>query len=163
MIGVISIVLGSGGILFGIWGALAPLFMDTLIKLFPALTAQAEQSMRESAAWAVPTSVVAACLAALLLAAGVALVKQRPQAVGRCRLWAVLKILYGIAYTVLQYPMLRQMMQEQQDAGALPAAMTELLIWITVATTLGWIVIYPVFLLIWFGRSKIALEVADWR
>ena len=97
-----------------------------------------------------------------MLAAGIALVKQRPQAVGRCRLWAVLKILFAIANTVLQYQIQSRMMQAQQDSGSFSAGMADLMVWMTVAMTLAWPLAYPVFLLIWFGRSKIKLEVANW-
>ena len=40
--------------------------------------------------------------------------------------------------------------------------MVDVMVWITVAITLAWALAFPVFLLIWFGRSKIKLDVANW-
>ncbi|MCH7814002.1 MAG: hypothetical protein IID40_08270 [Planctomycetes bacterium] len=162
VIGIISIVLGSLGILGGINGALSPFYAASLAKFMPGQSAEVMAMVKEFAVWTVAGSLVAIGLAGLLLAAGIALVKQRPQAVGRCRLWAVLKILFAIANTVLQYQIQSRMMQAQQDSGNFPAGMADLMVWTAVVMPLAWALPYPGFLLIWFGRSKIKLEVANW-
>jgi hypothetical protein len=178
VIGVIAIVFGVFGALGGVWGALSPLFIDmvfgsTATPLPPQAAAQLE-IQREWAGWTVGLSIAGGLLAVLLLIAGIGLTMRRAWCAGTARTWAWLKIAFAFVNTYVAYrvatetmPLALKAAGGTATAPALPpaavAAFTDVVAVISVVFGLAWGLALPVFVLIWFGRSKIRAEMSTWR
>ncbi len=167
-LGVIAIVFGAGGMLMYAWSAIFPLVLPALLKVLPQQQQASLAVTQQWQTWTVSSSMVAVCLAALLLAGGIGLLKRRPSARTLCMTWSVLKIVFVVAQVLvgrmIQKDMLEAMRGQPPVAGApgagtimetaAAAGMCFSLLW-------GWAL--PVFLLIWFSRSRIKGDVTGWR
>ncbi len=166
VIGIIAIVLGAAGFLGGLYGALSPLFLEAMLKVMPPGQEAILEVARDFAVWTVASSLVGVVVAVVLLVAGIGLVRRRQWSVGTVRAWAVIKVLLVIATSVLGYMVAQAqfaaMSQAQAGAAPMPADFGRLLSMFAVVIGLVWGWALPVFVLIWFARSKVKAETASW-
>jgi hypothetical protein len=114
----------------------------------------------------------AVLLGALALWSGLALRARKPNALGLTLTWAGLKSLYALLIAPVslgqakaQLPMTLAM--QKQILGKTPGAldmtsMMEVMVPLTVALQTVWMLLLPLFCLIWFFRKKIRLEMSGW-
>lgn len=184
-IGVISIVLGSGAFLIGIWGFFTPRFMEMMADQFPqnqGVTVSAGQggtttrivttwptiatspsAMQDWSNWIFIRSALTVVIALILLVAGINLVKRRARAIKLCRIWSVLKMVFAVVGSLvgvaMQQEQFRQMSQQNFPGGGNFYAAIGIFV---VAIGILWGCAYPVFLLIWFSRAKVKIEYTRW-
>ncbi|HVZ94884.1 MAG TPA: hypothetical protein VG797_10275 [Phycisphaerales bacterium] len=157
VIGVISIILGVGGILSGIWAIL----MFNVFGQFMGTMPGGQTMTHDYGKLMLFTSVVAVLIAGLLLCAGIALVRRRRVAVPLHITWAIIKIVYAIGASIVghfvQQVQLDAMNNDPQFAGAGTRAVGLGLGWFSVIGIIigiAWYSVYPVFILIWFGAKR---------
>lgn len=166
VLGVLGIVLGILGTLGGLWAAIAPWTLNRWLA--GADPGSASWAVQER--WAILNTifgVVGLAVAVLLLVAGIALVRRRASAMTLWRVWAVAKIVTGTVGIVFS-----AMMQNETFAAitagsasatqpappVLPAGVPILLM----GCSFIFLLILPVFALIWFARATVRDEVAGW-
>jgi len=164
VLGVIAIVLGAVGALGGCLGSLAPLLMKTLAGALPPGQPTGLESYEKWGFWIVLIQVIMMCLAGLLLAAGIGLVKRHRWGVTAACTWAVLKIVFVLVNVIPAY----LMQQDQFDAmtrqgfPAMGGGFFTVFGTLTIAVGVLWGWALPVFFLVWFARATIKAETADW-
>lgn len=154
VIGVISVIFGAIGIIsvpVGLMISARGPATDDLRKYFPP----------QFMSFTRVDTVVGLAVSALLLAAGISLLKRRRVTRGLHTGYAIVNICRAVLTAVLTmtmvFPAVRDAAARGEIEGALPV--------IIVAGAIGGLLsgmAYPVFLLIWFGRSKIARQVRQW-
>ena len=77
VIGVISIVFGSGACLGGVWGFLAPRLMEVVADQVPQRQGAPFAAMQEWNTWIVVSSALTMLIGVVLLVAGIDLVRRR--------------------------------------------------------------------------------------
>lgn len=168
VIGIIAMVFGGLGILGGAWGVVGSL-MPGLLHFAAGPENRMFEVMSKWTTWNVAMSIITITVAALLLTAGIKLLKRRPDAPGWCRTWAVVKILLVLVVGIVNYFYQQDLyaaMEDTQGPGGRPAMAFPVMKAVaaaSVAFSLLWGWALPVFMLIWFGRQKIKAETADWR
>jgi hypothetical protein len=169
VIGVIAIVLGSGGILSGCWSLASPFVFDFFRNMIPpgqATGMEVMDAIDEWRSWTIINSLLTIAVATLLLVVGIGLLKRRRWAVGAGVAWAILKTLLALVTAVFVY-MIQQaafeaMGQQVPAAPGLGLAFYRMIAVCSAAFTVLWYCAFPVFLLIWLSRAKVKADVADW-
>jgi len=178
VIGVVMIVLASLGMLAYGCGAVAntiwPLALSKLAQSpagqDPAITAQLDMS-RRFMAWNVFNAIVSVGLSFMLLMAGVAVVRRRSWCARLSFVWAIVRILWAIPASYVGYRIAIESFQAMEKASAdagrpMPNGLGTImhsLGGVGVAIGLVLACALPAFVLIWFSRSKIKNEIAQWR
>ena len=171
-IGIIATVLGALGILGGGGGLLTPFFMSLMSELMREVVPKGQptgmealEALEQWSGWLITCSLLAIVIAAMLLAAGIGMLRHRRWAVRLGIYWATVKILFVVVQAAFNVPMQKeqlaamgQMPNTPQLSGSFASAMTILTVIIGVAW--GWAL--PVFLLIWFSRRKVKDDIAGW-
>ncbi len=140
--------------------------MKRMFDLMPKEAAVVKDSIEQSQAWLIVSSLVMLILSVLLLVIGIGVLRRRRRIVRLIRVWAVLMILYIPVTAAFQYRMQQTQFElmAQQSGGAPPmpsgVPMVISAFSIVVTLVLGWAL--PVFLLIWFRRSRIRTEWMGW-
>lgn len=164
-IGILGIVLGALGSLGGAWG-LAPFIMKRMFDLMPKEAAVVKDAIEQSQAWLIASSLVMLILSVLLLVIGIGVLHRRRRIVRLVFIWAVMMILYIPVTAAFQYRMQQSqfevMAQQSGNAPPMPSGVPMIIGVFSCANTLvlGWAL--PVFLLIWFRRSRIRAEWMGW-
>ena len=178
VIGVVMIVLASMGMLaYGCGAVINTVWPLTMSKLAqsqagqdPAITAQLDLS-RRFMAWNVSNAIVSAGLSFTLLMAGVAVVRRRPWCARLSVVWAIARVLWAIPASYVGYCIAIESFQAMEKASAdagrpMPngfGVIMHSLGAVGVAISLVVACALPAFVLIWFSRSKIKNEIAQWR
>ena len=163
VLGVISIVFGSGAGLSGVWGFLAPQFLEMMADQMPPGQAAPLLAMQGWTTWIFISSALTVVIGLILLVAGIDLVRRRARGIKLGRVWAVLKMIFAVVGScvglIIQQDQFRQMSQQN-----LPIGGSVYSVMVVVGVTVGvlWGCAYPVFLLIWFSRAKVKSEYARW-
>ncbi len=175
VIGVISIVLGSMGVLGNLVGLVSVAVMQVTGEMFmgpaegmgmtgPMLIAQGVYSF------------VALGVSVLLLTSGIGVVQRRLWGVKATRLWAWTRILLTVVGAALtywvqteQFAAMDESMQQQQGGGGgapppgLLGAMGSIVIVASVAWALVWGWAWPVICLIWLARAPVKAHYLKWH
>ena len=172
VIGIISIVLGAGGMLGNIWSVVAMLMVDT----FAGMAAQFSPGPQMSAEmWSGGRSGSLLCiyvamfvLAVLLLAGGIGLVRRRRWAPKVCVGWALGKIAAAFATAAVGYQMQEaQMKMFANDPNLAATGMSGgpmgAMVLVTMVFIVIWLGAYPVFMLVWLSRRGVKEYVASWK
>jgi len=163
VIGIIGIVYSSLGVLGGCCGIGAMYFMPDLIEwiedFLPAEQAEAMGTIDEPSAWMIVSSVVAVGLAAFLLTGSIRVLRRRASGVQTCKIWAVVSIPWTVVALVIGWTY-QPDVPTTQDAAYASGMMIGNVVGSCGGLLFGWA--FPIFLLIWFSRSKIKAEVAEW-
>ncbi|MFH1419468.1 MAG: hypothetical protein ABII12_14425 [Planctomycetota bacterium] len=166
-IGIIAIILGALNILQGCSGAVSPLLMGGFARMAPVGQPTGMEGMLTWQAWTIPLSILGLCLGILLLVVGIGILKRRRWAVRAGFYWAMLKVPFALASSILGYLVQQDTFEaiQQQGGAAMPpmgggffAAMGAF----TVVFGLVWGWALPVFLIVWLSRQRIKAEVACW-
>lgn len=172
VIGVISIVLGAGGVLLWIWSLVAMLMVDTFVKVALQFGAdpQAPPEMWTGGYYGklVCLYVVLLLLAGLLLAAGIGLVRSRPWGAKLSVWWAWGKLAASVAFVVASYQMQQTQMELMTRDPSFPGGgpgggLMSVFVLLSMLASLIWFAAFPVFVLVWFARSRIKEQVANWN
>ena len=170
VIGIIAIVLGSLGALGGGVGMFGPMFTG-MIKEFvedqpgTAATVVQFEVTAEWATWNIVQSICGLAVGVVLILAGVGLLKRRGWGPKATISWAVLKMLLVIGASVGGYGQAKTLIDRMVDdpnMQGLPQGALSIGIVIGVGLNAVWGWALPVFMLIWFSRSKIKAETAQW-
>jgi hypothetical protein len=167
VIGIIAIVLGSLGILGGVYGVITPRLLGFFESLMPPGQDGGFEALEQHAGWTVATSLVGMAVAALLLVGGIGLAKRRPWSLATCRVWSVLKIVLVVANSAIAYRLVQTQFAAMGQGGLVAMPMgagfgkTMAIIAVVMGPAWGWA--FPVFLLIWLGRGKIKAETSGWH
>ena len=172
-IGVIAIVLGGVGALFGCFGAFSPLFMGMMQSIAPEGQVTGLEGMMDWVVWIVAVSIAAMLIAVLLLVAGIGITKRRAWGPKVALVWAGLKMIFVIVHSVIGYLVQIAQFEAMQEAIAngqnMPTGMGTFMgimmqalgiFWVLIGVLWGWAL--PVFLFVWFARKKIRTETAGW-
>ncbi len=172
-IGIINIIFGSIGFLFGLLGVLYMIFMAKILQMTmqsqPDMLAQMEEIDFSiiMGTQALASGVVGILWSIILFSAGIMLVKRSRNARFTNMLWAVIRIFLAAAAVYLALvntPRWTEHLQELADQGNEMAASmigrSNLVVGISMALLFG--LPYPLFLLIWLIRPKIKAECAEW-
>ena len=169
VIGVIALVFGIVGTLGGVWTAVSPLFVEAMMKFVPQGQPTGMEAMQNSAPWLVLSGLGMTVLGIILIVGGIRLLQRRRRAIQTCRVWAVAKMVFVVANAIGNYSFQMESMatvqQQVPNTPAMPVDFSNIMSAMMVVTAVvmslwGWAL--PIFLLIWFGRSKIKTETAEW-
>lgn len=163
VIGVISIILGVGGCLSGVWGFFAPQFIEAMAERMPQRHAAQFTAIQDWHTWTVVSSALTILIALLLFITGIGLVRRRRYCIKLGRVWAVLKmtlVVVGVCvgYFIMQEQFRQMPPQNLAVGGNIPVVMG------VMGLVMGalWGCAFPIFLLIWFARAKVKTEYAQW-
>lgn len=164
IIGIISIVLGIGGCLGGVWGFLTPMLMRKWAEHVPPEQAAALGNVEAWGKWIAISSALTLLIALVLLVAGIALVKRRRYAIKLTRIWAVSKMLFALVSTYVGYIIQQEQFEQmsQQNPVLSGSPFVDIALVVGVAFGLVWGCAFPMFVLIWFSRSKVKAEYSQW-
>ncbi|MCH8253382.1 MAG: hypothetical protein IID36_13120 [Planctomycetes bacterium] len=173
VIGIIAIVLGSLGALGGCVGMFGPMFTDMIKEVAEgqpgtAATVVQLELAAEWATWTIVQSICGLAVGVVLILAGVGLLKRRGWGPKATISWAVLKMLLVVGTSVIAYGQAKavfDLMADDPNLQNLPQGMMAFgsvftMIFLGLNAVWGWAL--PVFMLIWFSRSKIKAETAQW-
>lgn len=170
LIGIIGIIFGALALLQSLVApfmvAFTRMSMETTLGDSEGAQTDLEEYITELTALSTLSAIVFSILAIILVIGGILLLKRKPGAKPVLMTWAVLKIAAGAFISFKNYGLTRiQMDLISGQAGEGMAAFERIT---DISATVGliggmiWIAALPVFLLIWFSRSKIRREMAEW-
>lgn len=169
-IGIVSIVLGVCGFVGGCMHLLSPLFMPFFEEFMRAAVPKGQptgmEAISSNSGRLVAQGAMAAAAAALLVAAGIGLAKQRRWGAKLSVTWSVVKMIVVVATLLIAWPMQKaslEAMQQNAAGGQFGSGFYTMTAVLSIGFGLLWGWAYPVFLLIWFGRRKIKDQIATWE
>ena len=165
-VGVISIVLGSIGLLC--YGCQS---LSTIAT--PMFTGMIPEDVRPPtpSTGLFVTQIVQLCggflLSCWLLTAGIGLTRRREWAPRGCVAWAWVKLLFSLAGAAISVLFIGESVQQINDQMAkqpngAPFQMTETILVVIIAALTLLVLVWPAFLLVWFARASVRQEVAQW-
>ncbi|MGQ9651521.1 MAG: hypothetical protein ACUVXJ_15550 [Phycisphaerae bacterium] len=162
VIGILGIVLGSLGLLGGIWGAVAPFVMKTFFQnmaVDPNMSYFSEQWTQ----WTIISSGVSIAVAIVLIVAGAGMLKRTTWSPRVARIWAVIKMVVVVVNLVVAFQIQQSTMQTMAQTGG-PGTVIDVSFLTIPAIFVGliWGWALPVFLLIWFSRASMKEQVSKW-
>lgn len=162
VLGVITIVLGSLGILSGLWTAVSPLFADLFVGLVPG--GQSGMESVASYAWLmVALGVMTMGRAGLEIMAGVAVYRRRGGARRLVFAWAWVAIVLSFVGAIATYLMQMEQFRVMSEKGMpMPAGLSGVIGVFSAVIAVAWGCLFPVFALVWFSRRVIREEVRAW-
>ena len=174
VVGTISIVLGSLGVFGGLCGLASLPFMDSFAGFMSNVPGSSVEALMENMKAFVPAllavNIVGMVVASLLLVWGILLVRRHRRARRLALTWAVLRLLFAIPKTAIDYLLnegnmaaIKNDPQMQQAMQVMPAGFMESMSMLGVCVGVFIAITYPIFTLIWFNRSKIREEMAGWE
>lgn len=164
VVGVMAIAWGVLGVLAGAGGVIGFL-MFSRFQIMPGSPPELTQVMADFAPRMMMLAAGMGLLAALGLLGGVGIVRRMHWSVTITRGWAVLKLSAALVEGFMTYSMqTKQLAVMQSGAGAPPMAGAIFTAMPVVAAAVGFAfaAALPVFMLVWFGRSRIRNEVQTW-
>ncbi len=165
VLGTIAIIFGVLGILGGIFGLFGPAIMRAVSSVMPKNAPTGLEAYDDWSGWMRASSVVAMLIAALLLVGGIRLYRRRGSSVRIIRRWAVIKIVYAIGATAVNYQIQQEQFEAMAQGGggaATPVQMAGVMAAVTVGISVLWLCALPVFMLIWLSRRKVREEFGGW-
>lgn len=162
VLGVITIVLGSLGVLSGLWTAVSPLFADMIAGFVPGGTS----GMESVAAYAwlmVILGVLTMARGGLEIVAGTAVYRRRGGARRLIFAWAWLAIVLSFVGAIATYLMQMEQFRVMTAKGTpIPAGLGGIIGVFSAVIAVAWGCLFPVFALVWFSRRVICEEVRGW-
>jgi hypothetical protein len=166
-IGVVGIVLGAFGIIGGVWGVVGWAFRGAFMGGMQDSMAGVLDVQNQFMPAMVTTSALLAVAAGLLLVGSIALLRRRPLARPLLTIWAGAKLVLVVAGTSVTASMLiamfRAMRAASTGSGTPPPNFEVYMAAIAAFFSLVWGLPPPLFILIWFRRTRIRTEIAAWR
>lgn len=167
VLGICCIVVGVLGILTGL-GTIATTFTTrTMVGMMndPEFTAVMNVNS-DSAPILITVNLLKALIALVLVVAGIALVRRRASAPVWALRYSVAQILFalisGIQMALLQRQFMAAALEQDPSMSAEFSVFTNSIALFSAAVAFIWYLLFPLFLLIWFRRTKIKGEIANW-
>ena len=158
VLGIIAVIFGGGGVLIYAWGILSMLLMRDFFQAGAMLPEKFTLlNIASSALNLIP--------AALLLPAGIGLIRWRRWGVRLTKLWAAVKIPLAVVAAWLSYMLQEAMLSSiSQQGPGMPgfSQMRGVMLAFAVGFPLLWGWALPVFMLIFLSRPRVREQVADW-
>jgi cytochrome c biogenesis protein CcdA len=168
-LGTIAIIFGSLGLLQGVIAPFTLLIVERQMQA--AVKMGAEQEAVDSYLAQLKTvSYLGAAtyflLGILLLVGGILLLRKRSASATILKIWAVLKIAGG-AFILFKNSSLTKMQMElmfssQGKEAEVVGSIATYAVWFGIIFGMIWLCALPIFLLVWFNRSKIKQDIATW-
>ena len=171
VVGVIAIVFGAGGVVYGLWGIAAPFVMGGIKGFNVAGGPDIFAGMSKWATWLSVLSGVATLIAGVLLIGGIGMVKQRGWSSRTLVAWAITKIIFAVPMSAIVALMQHDQMNAafaSMKTGSTPpppgmlGAMSSGIAAFTVVISLVWYWAFPAFVLIWLTRRGHRALMATW-
>jgi hypothetical protein len=173
VIGILSIAIGSLGILAHACGLAGTIFGGLAMSMIPdASKIPADQqaalsSISQNAPIMAVGSGLSMIAAIMLLVAGVQCLRRKPATRTLHFAWIAVRVLAAIVATIAAYMQYNTQMAMINQAGTpLPAGFGGFMMGMGVAMVfIGflWAMAYPIFVAIWFMRSLVVAEINRWR
>lgn len=174
-VGIICIVLASLAALFSAWTVIQQfMIMSGAFNMAMQPGTPDMSSIMQAGVWPqVVTGSLQLVLAVILLGLGIALTKRRPVARRGLIFWSIAKIVLSLIVAVLTMWLQLRMSEEvsaamSSDPNAPPQMTTVMptMLWVIALFSgvfiFAWGSAWPVFLLIWFNRAPVRLEIGRW-
>jgi hypothetical protein len=166
VIGVIGIILGACGALQGLFGLASVFFMSWLITIMPSAggAAAGMQAMQDYWPLQAAAAIAALAVALMLIVGSAQLLKRQRHAARMLRVWAWSKCGLALATTGVQFVLQQVNLQAMSSAGGPQLSggvMTFFAVFGTIFS-LGWLMLYPIFILIWLSRPAIRHDIESW-
>ena len=159
VIGAISIIFGGGGTLLCVLSVLAN-----------ALTGSAARGGAYGAGYntgRIVGGVLPILFCVWLLISGIGVVRRRQSAMISIRRWAIAKIaIYGTCFTCLfagVFISASSIDRIHAELGGALGGLGVAVIALMLLVVMAWLLFWPIFILIWFGRDKIQQDVGHWH
>lgn len=163
--GIISIVLGSLGIAGGGCG-----LISIPMNAVAATAAQQQGGVNAATfggpiAWQVFSQILAIAMAGLLLAAGIALLKRRPQGIKLHKLWAYIAIPVWLISTIIGTIFAMQASSAATTAGGNQISPGMIAAFMIPGLLIGLVfaLAYPIIVIVWLNRPQIKAEYERWN
>lgn len=170
VVGTISIVLGSLGILCYGCNSVSTIFQPMMVNMLPP-----DQQPPPQPAAIMAMSIAQYCGLALLgiwlLVAGIGLCKRSAWAPKAITFWAIARLALTVIFTILTFVFLQDMVDginqqiEQsaaQQGNAVPFTMTTGIMTIIILVMLVFVSWWPIFILFWMSRATVQRDTAEW-
>ena len=173
IIGVLAIVLGVFNSVCNVCGVFAPVLQDSLEKLLPAGAMSEAKTEERWVPWVAGASGIALLLGIMEIIGGGGLMKRAPWSPRILRTWAVLAIVAAVASSAMYYKIESEKPSSFAVAtsgpGAtttfptsMPAQVEKAMLGVGMCMGTGFVIAFPVFVLIWLGRETIREEIRTW-
>jgi hypothetical protein len=173
-IGIVAMIFGVLGSLGGLWAVGTSFFTEMLAKL-SHLPPDSYEKWRP---FMVGNGLATLFLGGLLFFGGLFLMQRKRSSSKMLNSWAILKMIVGVTCLYFnflmqkeQMPLMMEYQKEMMEKAGAPGVekmadmvtgMTEVMVIVGLVAGLVWLMVLPVFMLIWFIRPKIRHEVAGW-
>ncbi len=164
VIGVVCIVLGALGVLGGLWQAVAPLLMEAMLGSLaqtPEMKATI-QVQKDHMVWLLLAALLGIAGAIMLLIGGAGLCMQRRWGHMMLKVYIPFRIVVVVLASVLTWVVTEATHKAMATSGTAPPLSSAVLV-VSLAFGLAWGWAMPVFLWIWFSRSKVKALVSAWE
>lgn len=179
-IGIIAILFGAGGLLQALISPASSLLVKAQMQAYVDMgieQAQVDDYLARLNSLSIKSGIANGCLGALLLTGGILILKRRKPASPLLQTWSVLKIVVGGFILFQSTALSRAQMSlifsatamssggggsNLESAEAMMNQFANYGLWIGFAFGFIWLAALPVFLIIWFNRTKVRKEMADW-
>jgi hypothetical protein len=172
-IGGIALIFGILGLLGALIAPVSLTFTKIMMKTFEeqgADSADVADYIEKLSSLSMMSTIGLAILGIMLAVGGIFLMKTKRLGSPLLKIWAVLKIVFGIFVNYKNYGLTQQQMKIQTSVGGMDPTAAEMTESITnIAVLVGmifgtlWVIALPVFLLIWLNRSKIKTDISAWE
>lgn len=164
VIGIIATIFGAGGLLLSVWGMASPFLMDRWMTGMQDPRMSQMMSVPQWRTYTVVSSALSLGAAALLLGAGIGILQRRRWASRTSTTWAIVKMAVVLVGTALGYMTMQAQLGAMNAAAptSMPAGVTTGMVAGGMCFGIVWGWALPIFVLIWFSRSRIKAEVATW-
>lgn len=164
-IGVISIVFGALGVLWGLYGAATPWLASFFSGFTPDAPIDMFAAMRKWAWWLAGLNGACVLAAIALLIAGIGLLQHRAWAGAAIVIWAIVKIGLEVGLAIVTAAMQREQFQAiaAGSRSGMPASIADSVSIVTLVLFIGMFCAFPVFMLIWFFRRNVRETIAKWQ
>ena len=172
-VGVIALIFGILGFLGALIAPVSLRFTKIMMKTFEeqgADSADVADYIEKLSSLSMMSTIALAILGIMLAVGGIFLMKTKRLGSPLLKIWAVLKIVFGIFVNYKNYGLTQQQMEIQTSVGGMDPTAAEMTESITnIAVLVGmifgtlWVIALPVFLLIWLNRSKIKTDISTWE
>lgn len=175
VVAIISLILGILGILGGIYQVfsanLASALSTVEAETADPNVAQTLQSLEKWAPVLMGVAVLGTVLAIFLVVCGIKLLNRSPRCLTLYKRWALAKLIFAVIsvaqMVLMQIEVVQASMQQQgiNSSGTPEAVMNSVMAVMFIVTAGFGLLFYgafPVFVLIWFGRTKVREEIETW-
>ncbi len=173
IIGIIAIIFGTGGLFQGLFTPVTLLMVKRQMLSFVEMgveQSRIDEYLSKLAQVSYTGAAAYSILGILLLTGGILILRHHRAGAHLLQVWACLKIIVGglLIYKISSLTRMQMDLMFSSEAlgGGKEAetvgTITSFAVWIGLAFGFVWLCVLPVFLLIWFNRTKIREQISNW-